>query len=153
LLNSRLSTPPFLNRQVPARRIFGSWFPLFSSEIIGIYCLLDWYTIKKRLATFPSPAGMSLIKLPLGEIIIIIIKLFHARESFVSDIPGFYSRLGAGMTLTFRTVYSMCYDQAALSLQNKVGNSISSTLKSNKSKIPGYKVLYKLLSLFFGQLL
>ncbi len=37
---------------------------------------------KKRIAVFPSPAGMSLTKLSLG-----IIKLFPARESFVSDIP------------------------------------------------------------------
>jgi hypothetical protein len=26
------------------------------------------YTVKKRLATFPAPAGMSLAKLPLGGI-------------------------------------------------------------------------------------
>ncbi len=38
---------------------------------------------KKRLAVFPSPAGMSLTKLWPG-----IIKFFPARESLVSDIPA-----------------------------------------------------------------
>ncbi len=40
-------------------------------------------TVKKRLATFPSPAGMSLTKPSLcGRI-----KLFPPRESLVSGIP------------------------------------------------------------------
>jgi hypothetical protein len=39
--------------------------------------------LKKRLLIFPYPAGMSQTKLPLA----IIIKLFPARESLVSDTP------------------------------------------------------------------
>jgi hypothetical protein len=39
---------------------------------------------KKRLAVFPSPAGMSLTKLSLAG----IIELFPARERLVSDIPA-----------------------------------------------------------------
>jgi hypothetical protein len=41
------------------------------------------YTVKK-IIVFPVPAGMSLTKLSLAG----IIKLFSARESFVSDIPA-----------------------------------------------------------------
>ncbi len=43
---------------------------------------------KKRLAIFPSPAGMSLTKLSLGGNNDVIYKLFPPRESFVSDIPA-----------------------------------------------------------------
>ncbi len=43
------------------------------------------YTVKKRSAIFPSPAGMSLIKFSLPG----IIQLFPARKkSLVSDIPA-----------------------------------------------------------------
>jgi hypothetical protein len=58
-------------------------FPSLIAFIIIIffsYFLL--YTVK-RLAIFPSPAGMSLTKL-WPE----IIKLFPARENLVSDIPA-----------------------------------------------------------------
>jgi hypothetical protein len=40
---------------------------------------------KKELAVFPSPAGMSLIKLFLGGNNLFF---FPPRESFVSDIPA-----------------------------------------------------------------
>jgi len=43
-------------------------------------------TVKKSLASFPSPAGMSLTKLSLGRNNDVIYKLFPARESLVSDI-------------------------------------------------------------------
>ncbi len=42
------------------------------------------YTVKKRLAIFPSPVGMSLTKLSLAR----NIKLFPARESLISHIPA-----------------------------------------------------------------
>ncbi len=41
---------------------------------------------KKRLAVFPSPAGMSLTKLSLARNNLLI-NLFPAMESLVSDIP------------------------------------------------------------------
>ncbi len=53
--------------------------------------------LKKRLAIFPSPAGMSLTKLSLAG----NIKLFPARESLVSDIPAG----GRENRLPFFTVY------------------------------------------------
>jgi hypothetical protein len=46
------------------------------------------YTVKKRLATFPSPAGMSLTKLSLGGRVWLV--TFRVRK---------------GMSLTFFTVY------------------------------------------------
>ncbi len=42
------------------------------------------YTVNKRLAIFPSPAGMLLTELSLTG----IIKLFPVMESLVSDIPA-----------------------------------------------------------------
>jgi hypothetical protein len=44
------------------------------------------HTVKKRLALFPSPAGMSLTNLSLAGYN--YNKLFPARESLVSDIPS-----------------------------------------------------------------
>ncbi len=66
--------------------------PLFLLEIIWQYCLLYCYTVKKG-QRYSRPYPGSLTELPLGGIVIII-KLFQPRESFVSDIPGFYSQLG-----------------------------------------------------------
>jgi len=43
---------------------------------------------KKRLASFPSPVGMSLTKLSLGGNNDVIYKLFLSRESLVSDFPA-----------------------------------------------------------------
>ncbi len=51
---------------------------------------------KKRLAVFPSPAGMSLTKLSLADITLII----PAKESLVSDIPA-----GNGQTAN---LFSQC---------------------------------------------
>ncbi len=42
------------------------------------------YTVKKRLAVFPSPAGKSQSKFSMAG----KIKLFPARESLVGDIPA-----------------------------------------------------------------
>jgi hypothetical protein len=46
---------------------------------------------KKRFTSFPSPAGMSLAKLPLGRNNSVMTSLFPARESLVVT-----SRLGMG---------------------------------------------------------
>jgi hypothetical protein len=54
-----------------------------SKTIIDLFRIADT-TLQKKLATFPSPAGMSLTKLPLGGLILI----FPPRESLVSDIPA-----------------------------------------------------------------
>ncbi len=49
-----------------------------------LYCLHR----KKRLATFPSPAGMSLTKLSPGGNNLYMTSLFPPRVSLVSDIPA-----------------------------------------------------------------
>jgi hypothetical protein len=54
------------------------------------------YTVKKRFTSFPSPAGMSLTKLPLGKNNSVITSLFPPRESLVVT-----SRLGTGNSRTF----------------------------------------------------
>ncbi len=51
---------------------------------------------KKRFTSFPSPAGMSLTKLPLGRNISVMTLLFPPRESLVVT-----SRLGTGNSRTF----------------------------------------------------
>jgi hypothetical protein len=48
---------------------------------------------KKSFSVFPSPAGMSLSKLSLGENYDVISKLFLLSESFVSDIPARYGKI------------------------------------------------------------
>jgi len=58
-----------------AKSFLSGWFKQF------LHC-------EKRLASFPSPAGMSLTTLSLGRNIDVIYKLFPARESVVSDIPA-----------------------------------------------------------------
>ncbi len=58
---------------------------------------LFWPHRKKRLATFPSPAGMSLSKLSLGGNNLIFPA--QGRVWYVT------SRLGMGMSLTFFTVW------------------------------------------------
>jgi hypothetical protein len=45
--------------------------------------LRSGHTVKKRLAIFPSPAGMSLTKLSLAGN-----RLFPARKSLISEIPA-----------------------------------------------------------------
>ncbi len=51
---------------------------------------------KKRFTSFPSPAGMSLTKLPLGRNNSVMTSLFTPRESLVVT-----SRLGTGNSRTF----------------------------------------------------
>jgi hypothetical protein len=51
---------------------------------------------KKRFRSFPSPAGMSLTKLPLGRNNSVMTSLFPPRESLVVT-----SRLGTGNSRTF----------------------------------------------------
>ncbi len=51
---------------------------------------------KKRFTSFPSPAGMSLTKLPLGRNNSVMTSLFPPRESLVVT-----SRLGTGNLRTF----------------------------------------------------
>jgi hypothetical protein len=51
---------------------------------------------KKIFLIFPSPAGMSLPKLSLGENYDVMYKLFLPRESLVSDI-----RVGTGISISF----------------------------------------------------
>ncbi len=54
------------------------------------------YTVKKGFKSFPSPAGMSLTKLPLGRNNSVMTSLFPPRESLVVT-----SRLGTGNSRTF----------------------------------------------------
>ncbi len=60
---------------------------------------------KKRFTSFPSPAGMSLTKLPLGRNNSVMTSLFPPRESLVGT-----SRLGTGNSRTFflRCDYMYC---------------------------------------------
>ncbi len=58
-------------------------------------CNYGQYTVK-RFTSFPSPAGMSLTKLPLGRNNSVMTSLFTARESLVVT-----SRLGTGNSRTF----------------------------------------------------
>ncbi len=59
----------------------------------------DWRegrdTVKKRFTSFPSPAGMSLTKLPLGRNNSVMTSFFLPRESLVVT-----SRLGTGNSRT-----------------------------------------------------
>jgi hypothetical protein len=64
---------------------------------------------KKRFTSFPSPAGMSLTKLPLGRNNSVVTSLFPPRESLVVT-----SRLGTGNSRTFY------YGVRVLSLDNKL---------------------------------
>ncbi len=54
------------------------------------------YTVKKGSRVFPSPAGMSLTKLPLGRNNSVMTSLFSPRESLVVT-----SRLGTGTSRSF----------------------------------------------------
>jgi hypothetical protein len=65
----------------------------------GINGFLEVIDMKKRLAVFPSLAGMSQTKLFLAENDFL---LFSARESLVSDIPA-----GDGKIVNF--FYSVLY--------------------------------------------
>ncbi len=69
-------------------------FPTFLASLL-LHC-------KKRFMKFPSPAGMSLTKLPLGRNNSVMTSLFPPRESLVVT-----SRLGTGNSRTF--FYGVCY--------------------------------------------
>ncbi len=62
---------------------------------------------KKRFTSFPSPAGMSLTKLPLGRNNLVMTSLFPPRESLVVT-----SRLGTGNLRNF--FYGVCTVWAAV---------------------------------------
>ncbi len=65
---------------------------------------------KKRFTSFPSPAGMSLTKLPLGRNNSVMTSLFPTRESLVVT-----SRLGTGNFRTFFfTVYFLLKAELAI---------------------------------------
>jgi hypothetical protein len=64
------------------------WFIMYKSRPI--------YTVKQRFTSFPSPAGMSVTKLPLGRNNSARTSLFPPRESLVVT-----SRLGTGNSRTF----------------------------------------------------
>jgi hypothetical protein len=68
------------------------------TPLSGIFCIgRQWNLLpvtkimhrKKRFTSFPSPAGMSLTKLPLGRNNSVLTSLFPPRESLVgSDFPA-----------------------------------------------------------------
>ncbi len=62
---------------------------------------INLHTEKKRFTSFPSPAGMSLTKLPLGRNNSGMTSLFPPRETLVVT-----SRLGTGNSRTF--FYGAC---------------------------------------------
>jgi hypothetical protein len=71
------------------------------------------YTVKKGLAIFPSPAGMSLAKLFLtGNT---VIKLFPAREGLFSDIPAVDGKIA-----NLFTVYSFLRSPDKMWSPNKI---------------------------------
>jgi hypothetical protein len=81
---------------------------------------------KKRFTSFPSPAGMSLTKLPLGRNNSVMTSLFPPRESLVVT-----SRLGTGNSRTF---FLRCR-----------GRMCGTTLPSNNDRTTpsyGYGMLY-----------
>jgi hypothetical protein len=79
-----------------------------------------WITVhrKKRFTSFPSQAGMSLTKLPLGRNNSVMTSLFLPRESY-SDIPS-----GDGNSRTFflRCVYNNQSDCVSVSFGNSRDN-------------------------------
>ncbi len=83
-----LLTAPFQGESLVLHKIVQYY--LFRSNSIGTgrnVVFVPYYvtrcTVKKGLATFPSPVGMSLTASWAG-----IVKLFPARENLVSDIPA-----------------------------------------------------------------
>ena len=71
-------------------RTRANWAPQAPSSLKGQegYFVSSPVHCKKRLASFPSPAGMSLTKLSLAGNNDVIYKLFLPRESLVSDVPA-----------------------------------------------------------------
>ncbi len=77
----------------------GRWNQIYFSLGVNEHsCYHSTYTVhrKKRFTSFPSPAGMSLTKLPLGRNNSVMTLLFPPRESLVVR-----SRLGTGNSRTF----------------------------------------------------
>ncbi len=68
----------------------------FSDDDIFADPPLPYLHRKKRFTSFPSPAGMSLTKLPFGRNNSVMTSLFPPRESLVVT-----SRLGTGNSRTF----------------------------------------------------
>ncbi len=80
------------------------WKGTRTGSVAGrVFCTIDAIHRKKRFTSFPSPAGMSLTKLPLGRNNLFMTSLFPPRESLVVT-----SRLGTGNSRTF--FYGVCYD-------------------------------------------
>ncbi len=69
---------------------------VFRSYLSSLYSIYNTIHRKKRFTSFPSPAGMSLTKLPLGRNNSVMTLLFPPRESLVVT-----SRLGTGNSRTF----------------------------------------------------
>jgi hypothetical protein len=74
---------------------------------------------KKRFTSFPSPAGMSLTKLPLGRNNSVMTSLFRSRESLGSDIlagdgklANLFLRCGAIQILSCGTHFSQIFQQS-----------------------------------------
>ncbi len=72
------------------------FFLIFLDKLETNYFLPTSYIVKKRFTSFPSPAGMSLTKLPIGRNNSVMTSLFPPRESLVVT-----SRLGTGNSRTF----------------------------------------------------
>ncbi len=76
-----------------------SLFGVSVHKLSSLLRMIDSLHRKKRFTSFPSPAGMSLTKLPLGRNNSVTTSLFPPRESLVVT-----SRLGTGNSRTFFTV-------------------------------------------------
>jgi hypothetical protein len=89
-----------LDQQILPAFLVDIWSLLFSvlDQQILPTSLVDKWSLhrKKRFTSFPSPAGMSLTKLPLGRNRSVMTSLFPPRESLVVT-----SRLGTGNSRTF----------------------------------------------------
>jgi hypothetical protein len=106
----------------------GRYIPPFSS--------LPYMHRRKRFTSFPSPAGMSLTKLPLGRNNSVMTSLFPPRESLVMT-----SRLGTGNSRTFfYGVYSV-----VLSIEGKgrgeIGGAYKTTLLLMVNRVKGEGML------------
>ncbi len=96
---------------------------------------------KKRFTSFPSPAGMSLTKLPLGRNNSVMTSLFPPRESLVVT-----SRLGTGNSRTF------FYGVQGSSWQPVIHNSLHIHISHRTSTPADRKVALYPFILFFDHL-
>ncbi len=76
---------------------YKSWNSVRCSSSLSWYQWDAYLHRKKRFTSFPSPAGMSLTKLPLGRNNSVMTSLFPPRESLVVVT----SRLGTGNSRSF----------------------------------------------------